>query len=65
MLSLYQIQSLCLPPSTHSTPCTHCSKILLHRSRIWGYLQLNKQLIHTTDPSDSGKALEAIQQQTA
>lgn len=54
MLSSYQIQPLCLPPSTLNA---HCSKISLHRSRIWGYLQLNMQLIHTTDPSDSGKAL--------
>lgn len=57
MLPLHQIQSLCLTPSTYSTPCTHCSRLLLHKSRIWGYLQLNKPFIHTADPSNSRKAL--------
>jgi len=47
MLSLHQIQSLCLLPCTHSTPCTHCSRLPLHKPRIWGYSQLSKQLIHT------------------
>lgn len=57
MLSVHQIQPLCFLPSTPSTPRIRCSRLPLHKPTIWGYSQLNKQFIHTADPSNSRKAL--------
>lgn len=41
---------------TQHTLHSHCSKLPLHKSRIWGNSELNKQFVHTADHSNSSKA---------
>lgn len=60
MLSLYQIQSLCLPPSTQHTLHSLLKDTLAQVQNLG--LLAAKQAIN---PQHSGKALRAIQQQTA